>query len=370
MNNPKLIAQATAKRKASKEEESKQEGSRFRWESSVPEGWHKFLRINPPKTASPTNRQRIKQRASTANPLKTRPHTTNFAEYEDRLLKLNNDFSDENFKYNQLYQYSEDQKTEVIKPEFNKEIQSPCYSIKYLGITNGQIGILSKRAPIPQLSPLESCKDVPLPLIYSTSKDTRISNSIINQIITRPTSKSNERFEYKPPENFTSPSPILSNIKKSEQTIVIDETLYPNPEAYNKYIIHTYARPRGLITQQKDFPNEHDQNFIDLEAFNSKFIQMKRRFDLSKQKPVETPVYRTGVTGWKLSRPKSTSPGKRYLKTFENSKEFQQKPDSSTEKTQEVSTQPDDISQFYNEPYLKYLSENKGLHIKRAKTKV
>lgn len=293
-NHSKLINHAKSKRRLSREED-KQDPNRFRWGSSVPEAWHRFMGVKPPQTASPVSRVNLNKRAATANPTRSRERNIGLKEYEENLMKLNKDVSDDNLKYHQLYQFTEEQPREILKPEPTRELQSPSYSIKYLGITNGQIGILSKRTPIPQLSPLESCKDVPLPLIYSTSKDMRQTNSIINQIIdSRPNSKSNTRIDYKPNEiNYISPVVHLS--KKVESDVVIDESLYPNPDAYNKHVIHTYARPRGLVAHQKQFSDADE--VIDVETFNSKFLQLKKRFDLNKQRPVETPVFRTGVTG-------------------------------------------------------------------------
>ena len=148
--------------------------------------------------------------------------------------------------------------------------KSPLYSMKYLGITNGQIGILSKRAPIPYISPLEACKDVPFALINSSLNDRNKSTRLLNRLISNP-----EQLVFQP-------EPAQENIEKIEDD-------FPDPNLYNEYIIHTYARPRGLMKVNKN--DEPDQN----QPVN---------------KPIQIPYHRVGFSGWKLSRPKSSNPNR------------------------------------------------------------
>jgi hypothetical protein len=188
----------------------------------------------------------------------------------------------------------------------------PYYSIKYLGVTRGQMGILSKRAPIPYLSPLEACKDVPLTLINASVADRRPASRIINKLITVPTAAEN-RVE------------VVEEPQKTEE-----EDEMPNPELYDEYVIHTYARPKALVTVRKS----------DTE-----------RMMEERHKPIEIPYHRVGISGWKLSRPKTAE--------IEKSRSFQgAKPKVQARKSNKT---PGKINmpEFYNEPYLQYLAEKK-----------
>ena len=186
---------------------------------------------------------------------------------------------------------------------------APLYSIKYLGITKGQIGILSKLTPIPYLSPLEACKDVPLALINSSLSDRKISSRMINRLI-----------------NVPSPAPIHLEFSVEKPEEKLEEENCPDPEIYNEKIIHTYARPKALACLKKDYAES-----------------LERR-------PVVMPYNRVGISGWKLSRPKTAArpeSGARPLKTRSlNRRIKQEKP-------------KDDLSQHFNEPYLKYLAEKR-----------
>ena len=191
---------------------------------------------------------------------------------------------------------------------------SPCYSIKYLGITKGQIGILSKRAPIPYISPLEACKDVPLAIINSSISDQKTSSRLLNKLITKPVP-----MAYKPE------SPKVQEIEKSITEEIIDDD-FPDPEAYDEFVIHTYARPKGLITVKKE------------EFYDPPHI------------PIQIPYHRVGVSGWKLSRPKSTC-NERPSKSSRSTRKVPHK--------SEAKTRRNDMPEYHNEPYLKFLAEKK-----------
>lgn len=191
----------------------------------------------------------------------------------------------------------------------------PCYSIKYLGVTKGQIGILSKRAPIPYMSPLDTCKDVPLTLINHTGRYTKASNRILNKILSEPIQTV---FKPDPPE-------IL--IEK------VSEEKFPSPEAYDEYVIHTYARPKALVTIHKE------------DSYESNEVQ---------HKPVQIPYHRVGISGWKLSRPKSSKP---------QSSNGKKKIMGKAEKKHERKMKKFDLPEYYNEPYLKFLAEKKSKNV-------
>jgi hypothetical protein len=148
-----------------------------------------------------------------------------------------------------------------MKSKVNSSFEKTCpeyssanyYSIKYLGVTNGQIGILSKRTKIPQLSPMETCKDVPLAVINGTVFGLEKEFSV----------KKMKKYS-----NESSP-----NKKESLEK--------------GDFVVHNYARPRGLSTSYKKI----------------------RRGGLVT-KVLARPIQTRAVSGWKLSRPRSNSPCK------------------------------------------------------------
>jgi hypothetical protein len=194
-----------------------------------------------------------------------------------------------------------------------KEDQSsgPLYSIKYLGITKGQIGILSKRSPIPYLSPLEACKDVPLTLINSSLSDRKTSSRMLNRLI-----------------NIPNPAPLISDISFEKSEEKQEEENFPDPEIYNEKIIHTYARPKAFICIKKS--NVED--------------------GIIPKKAVVMPYNRVGISGWKLSRPKTASRPEGSARPI--------KTRSLTRRTRPDQPKPD-LSDYFNEPYLKYLAEKR-----------
>ncbi|OMJ67786.1 hypothetical protein SteCoe_34963 [Stentor coeruleus] len=249
----------------------------FRWESSIPD-WTKD-RSRPLKSAMNFN-----QHTSTSKDFKNTETYT-----QDQLTKM------------PTMQSS----TSELRPGI------PCYSIKYLGVTKGQIGILSKRAPIPFMSPLETCKDVPMTLINSSVGEKKSTSRILNKILTQPMQPV---FRPDPPEE-----PIEKELDED----------FPNPEAYDEFVIHTYARPKALVTVHKDdFFNE------------SELIH----------KPVEIPYHRVGISGWKLSRPKSSNP-----RTLSSQRRYLMKP----ELKYMNKTKKHDLPEYYNEPYLKFIAEKR-----------
>jgi hypothetical protein len=217
------------------------------------------------------------------------------------------------------------QSTSFIKEPNHKDVSiissqnynsSPSYTIKYLGITKGQIGILSKRTPIPCLSHLETCKDVPLSLINSSINNQRTSSRLLSRLVTLP----EKSILIKPevPETF---------IEKPEE-----EEDFPNPEAYNEFVIHTYARPRALIAVKKENTRDFPQH---------------------KYKPVKLPNHRVGISGWKLSRPKTSNATTDFDKRIKR---------SATKKTENKIQKPE-LPDFYNEPYLKFIADKRKSNV-------
>ena len=184
------------------------------------------------------------------------------------------------------------------------------YSIKYLGVTKGLIGILSKRSRIPQLSPLETCKNVPLARINSSMSSKKPKIIIQNHELTE----------------------SAVNIQTFKEEISPSEPLL-SPEINEEFVVHTYARPKRLVATQKSAQRAFDTKNI--------AVQCKRS--------------RSGLVGWKLIRPKTTTSEK-------------QRPDQRLRKKSKDALQIDckhiKIHTGYSEPYLRYLEEKKKMRKK------
>ncbi|OMJ95767.1 hypothetical protein SteCoe_846 [Stentor coeruleus] len=165
------------------------------------------------------------------------------------------------------------------------------------------------------MSPLDTCKDVPLTLINYTERYSKASNRILNKILSEPI------------QTIFKPEPEEILVEK------ITEEKFPSPEAYDEYVVHTYARPKALVTLHKE------------EIYESNEIQ---------HKPVQIPYNRVGVSGWKLSRPKSSKP--------KNSKEGK-KNVKKVEKKRERKMKKLDLPEYYNEPYLKFIAEKRNNNV-------
>ena len=192
----------------------------------------------------------------------------------------------------------------------------PLYSVKYLGITKGQIGILSKRSPIPHLSPLEFCKDVPLTLINSYANEKRNSSRPGNKL-----------------GHVSNAEPLVTEFS-NDKSEVYEEENFPDPENYNEFVVHTYARPKALVSVRKMYNNEE-----------------------VTRKAVIVPYNRVGISGWKLSRPRTANEEPNLTKRAK-SRCYSKR----ANKEKKVA----DIPEFFNEPYLKHLADKRnGLDSKR-----
>ena len=201
-----------------------------------------------------------------------------------------------------------------LSPPLNQN-SSSFYSIKYLGVTKGQIGILSKRAPIPHLSPLETCKDVPLSIINSALADRKVSSRLLSKLISGPT------YTQLRPDSPKEPDP-----KEVSEEIDGD---FPDLQTTNEYVIHTYARPKALVTVFKEDSEFYDRPHV----------------------PIQIPCHRVGISGWKLSRPKSSAQSRRTI----SSKAIKNRPATK----QETRPKKIDMPKYHNEPYLKFLADKK-----------
>ena len=138
--------------------------------------------------------------------------------------------------------------------------ENQYYTVKYVGITNGELGVLSQRKPL--LSPKNQ---------YRTFAQGPLTPQV------RTTSE--EAGEERIPEEF----------------------VRPKPEKYDEFIVHKYSRPRPLTASRRERgPSPLTPNWC-LEG-------SKCGTPTHDVRPAK--IERKGVSGWKLawSRPTSSLP--------------------------------------------------------------
>jgi hypothetical protein len=167
---------------------------------------------------------------------------------------------------------------------------SNTYSVKYLGISNGQVGILSKRLPIPRLRAMDTCKNKPLSVVYAAAyrppKSPRMSSLKPRIDALEESFKDSTVSEVRPLEH------LPENLSKSDS-----EPSGPlaDPQKYDVYLVNKYSRPRGLRSVRRP-RNSHS-------SIHGAWLE--DRFDLYNRRAIVTPLPRTGMAGWKISRPRT-----------------------------------------------------------------
>jgi len=136
------------------------------------------------------------------------------------------------------------------RDRLHREAGEVFYSVKYVGVCNGEMGVLSQRKAL--LS--ERQKRAVLP-----------SN------------------------------PTLMGDSSSGLDAVPQEFLHPAPERYAEYLVHTYTRPRPLTATNSVRTLAKSSSFATIEA--GRFYQALHHIQPAK-------VPRRGVSGWKLTSPK------------------------------------------------------------------
>lgn len=190
----------------------------------------------------------------------------------------------------------------------NSRQHSPArYTLKYLGVTNGQIGILSTKRPIPHMSYMEACPSSPLPMIYAS-----LSRKVL------PPPENNGKFLK---EELTFIETHARNRLKPDEK---RKTSFKN----DHYLVHKYSLPRGLVAIHNSPLKSTDKSEFDL------------RFELEKQKRFPTPRLRRGMSGWMLSTIHTEE--QTMLPRFRRKKDMEK-----TGKSEEITTG--------EEVYLKYL---------------
>ena len=162
------------------------------------------------------------------------------------------------------------------------------YTVQYVGITNGQIGILSTKRPIPQIPYVEACSRSPLPMIFASESRRRLQSptpsiKLLKSELSYIQDRSRRLSRRRPPTHSASTLP-----KQSEE---------------DEYVINRYSFPRGLVATRKrrtkavELGEEIKRKSADLVAF-------ELRYELDKRKKIPTPRMRRGCSGWMLSSSK------------------------------------------------------------------
>ena len=140
-----------------------------------------------------------------------------------------------------------------------RETGEVFYSVKYVGVCNGEMGVLSQRKQL-QFARKQR------PFLPSTSP--LLSGSLEN----------------------TSGLEVLSGTKDP----IPQEFLYPNPERYAEYLVHTYTHPRPLTASSVRKLEKADTfTTLDPGRFNRALHDLK---------PAK--ISRSSISGWKLTTPK------------------------------------------------------------------
>lgn len=207
------------------------------WESSIPDSWHRIFSKKQGKTRPPTSKSVRVLR--TAQPSDMDHQLTTF----DHLYRVDSS----------------------ARPHTSPKISSESfYTVKYLGITNGEIGILSQRKPL--VSPKSLSRTRP-----STQQLSRLTTSA-------------KELSPSPPPSFYMQS------MEAAKDVFPAEFLKPDPSKYDEYLVHTYSRPRRLNSVRKGSEQPHAAPLLPIFR------------PVAAVKPL-----RRGVSGWKLTRPKSHS---------------------------------------------------------------
>jgi hypothetical protein len=367
----------------------------FKWKSSVPKNWKKLLANSRPKT---DNEKPSRNLTSETNKTQTENTSKGDSVFQFNFPDVSNkELLSNNHEMNKSLFEKEKNQSFIIH---SKHASTPSYAMQYLGITKGQIGIFTKRLPIPQMSAYETCQNTPLSVIYSTyspsqslrklckpkpkvytalnltkknsSPERTVSNfsNFSNPGETNVQDPAQEEILDTSKNNF--PDKILDQISNQIQDQVFDHTTdqaskpekqedddwrdldnyWPDPSEYDQQIIHTYARPRA-ISHLRNIETFNPTTPINIENFNPQYTAFQERFKSYKQDSVVTPTHRRGMKGAKLSRPRSLI--SRRSKSRLVTSPLLKRRDIRLEVLDKATDSPAE-AKYYKEPYLKYLA--------------
>jgi hypothetical protein len=232
------------------------------WKSSIPYGWRRVMEI--------WDQTRQKEREQQGKP---KPNSREMTPLKAKKGEIRS-------------------KSRLPSSEDNSK---SFYSIKYLGITNGEIGILSQRKPIP-------CKSTVI------SQHIPKAQSLIH-LISDPIESFDQSFDSQQLEERTREEAAGTHDD-------LEDSLVPAPERYNEFVVTKYmkARPltpgkrgvevggKGGVAYQKRQVGEGNNTALGLHYITPDFQPARRQ--------------RRGVSGWKLSRPHSSAVLSRPSKPF------------------------------------------------------
>lgn len=361
----------------------------FKWKSSVPKNWKKLIAHSRPKTANEKPSRNL-----TSETIKTKSETTpkvdtvfqfNFPDVSNKEL-----FS-KNYEMNKSI--FEKERNQSFSSYHTKHASTPSYAMQYLGITKGQIGIFTKRLPIPQMSSYETCHNTPLSVIYSTYSPStsfrKLSKPKPKVYTTLNLTKKNSSPE-QTASNFSNPAEV--NVEEPAQQDILEtsknnppdqinnhipdqtpeqaskpekeeddgwrdlDNYWPDPSEYDQQVIHTYARPRA-ISQLRNIESFNPTTPINIENFNPQYTAFQDRFKSYKHNSVATPTHSRGLKGSKLSRPRSLVSKRSKCKIMTTP--VAKRRDIRLEVLDKSTDSPAE-AKYYKEPYLKYLAIKKS----------
>lgn len=187
-----------------------------------------------------------------------------------------------------------------------RQTKRPLYSVKYFGVTDGDFGVLTRKRLMPVISPLEACNNTPLAVLSAVKR--KRTGKVINSSITGRKLVPSRTPE---PERTL----LSADISPLSDTMVPEEYLHPVPAKYNHHLVHTYARPRGLVK-----PDDND-TFSRCAAFCEPYTDTEEkkctpevqeymgRYETARRQVYQVTLQRREIRGWKLTQPRTPAKG-------------------------------------------------------------
>ena len=187
-----------------------------------------------------------------------------------------------------------------------RQTKRPLYSVKYFGVTDGDFGVLTRKRLMPVISPVQACNSTPLAVLSSVKR--KRTGKVINSTIS-----GRKLVPSRTPEPER--TPLSADISPMADTMVPEEYLRPAPAKYNHHLVHTYARPRGLVK-----PDENDtftrcaafcESYSDTEEkkYTPEVLQYMGRYEAARRQVYQVTLQRREIRGWKLTQPRTPTRG-------------------------------------------------------------
>lgn len=182
-----------------------------------------------------------------------------------------------------------------------KQTKRPVYSVKYFGVTDGDFGVLTRKRLMPVISPMEACANTPLAVLSAVKR--RHTGKVINTSVT-----GRKPVPCRTPEPSRTP---LSADVSPKGMLVPEEYLRPTPAKYNHYLVHTYARPRGLIKPEGSETMNRCAAFCEFHSDTEEkkcipeLQEYMGRYEAARRQVYQVTLQRRDIRGWKLTQPKA-----------------------------------------------------------------